>query len=121
MSELVKIVEIDGVEHLVIQHVEKQEIEFRVYYDDIGRILFYTCDKPEGNFIIVDKNTFAAARPDLRVVDGKLTTLIPGIIITKYKPNSTEGVLCASEDINIIVNNKHRKKQKWKLTNYELR
>ncbi len=120
MGELVKIVEIDGVEHLVIQQIEKEEIEFRVYYDDTGRILFYTCEKPEGNFILVDKDTFAAARPDLRVVDGRLTTLVPGIIISKYKPNSKEGVECASEDINIIVSTKYKKKQKWKLTNHEL-
>lgn len=121
MSEFLKIIEIDGVEHLVIEHTEKQEIEFRVYFDDDGKILFYTCEKPEGNYITIDKDTFAAARPDLRVVNGKLVALIPGVTITKYKTSDTDGINCASEDICIVVDEKHKNKQKWKLTSYELR
>ena len=60
-----------------------QDIEFRLYYDDDGKVLFYTCEKPEGKYITIDRLTFAQARPDLRVIDGKLSNINPKAIITK--------------------------------------
>jgi hypothetical protein len=49
--------------------------EFRLYYDERGCVLFYTCEKPEGNYIVIDSNTYAQGRPDVRVVDGKITSM----------------------------------------------
>ena len=28
--------------------------EFRLYYDERGNVLFYTCEKPAGNYVIID-------------------------------------------------------------------
>ena len=120
MIERVKVIEINGVEYLVTEEVKTDPIEFRVYYDEMGKLLFYTCDRPEGNYLIVDALTFAEKRMDLRVVEGKLVKVVPGIIITKYKP-STEGINCISEDISIVTNNTEPNIQKWKLSSYELR
>lgn len=95
--------------------------EFRLYYDDKGKVLFYTCEKPEGNYIIVDATTYAAGRPDLRVIDGKISTAIPSLVVSKLMPNETDGVICASEDISIVVgDNYDGKTTKWKLNTYEL-
>lgn len=120
MIEILKVVVIDGVEQLVTELVETEQVQFRVYYDDNGTILFYTCDKPEGNYLIIDNATFAEKRFDLRVVDGKLVRLVPGMMISKYKP-STKGKICAADDISIVVDSDQVLTQKWELITNELR
>ncbi len=121
MSIIAKVVVIDGEEQVVIENVVSEPIEFRLYYDENGMALFYTCEKPEGNYVVVDKQTYAEMRLDIKIVDGKITKLVPGIMISKLKPNPTNGVNCAIEDISIIVDDQFTDKQKWKLTSYELR
>ena len=97
-----------------------QKIEFRLYYDDKGKVLFYTCEKPAGNYIVIDATTYAIGRPDLRVIDGKISTAIPSLVVSKLMPNS-EGVACTEEDISIVVDNDYNgKTTKWKLNTYEL-
>lgn len=98
-----------------------QKPEFRLYYDDKGKVLFYSCEKPEGNYIIIDAATYAAGRPDLRVIDGKISTAIPSLVVSKLMPNETDGIICASEDISIVVDDNYKgKTTKWKLNTYEL-
>jgi len=93
--------------------------EFRLYYDKQGKVVCYTCEKLEGNFIIVDALTFAEARPDVRVVDGKVTK-VQAAIVSKLMPN-TIGQRCAQEDISIVADDKYTgKTQNWEMTTYEL-
>jgi hypothetical protein len=33
--------------------------EFRLYYDEKGNVICYTCEKLEGNYVIIDAQTFA--------------------------------------------------------------
>lgn len=94
--------------------------EFRLYYDEeTGKVLFYTCDKPEGKFIVVDQVTFACARQDLKVIDGRLSKANPSAIISKLMPDDEKGIECLIEDISIISNGDDES-QKWKLNVYEL-
>lgn len=94
--------------------------EFRLYYDDKGKVLFYTCDKPEGKYIVIDADTFAQGRPDIRVVDGKIASFDSGAVVSKLVLND-EGITCASEDISIVVDDTYDgKTNKWKLITYEL-
>ena len=90
--------------------------EFRLYYDEKGSVITYTCEKLEGNHILVDAITFAEARPDVRVVDGKLVKNGVGAVISRLYPD-TEGVLCEIEDISIITNTDG---QYWKLKTVSL-
>lgn len=96
--------------------------EFRVYYDETGRIICYTCEKLEGdNYIIIDAHTYAQGRPDLRVIDGKLSSVNPKAIITKLKPD-TKGQTCAKQDISVVVDETYTgQTTNWKLDIYELR
>jgi len=96
--------------------------EFRLYYDDNGNVLSYSGDKSGiGNYMVIDALTFAAARPDIRIVDGKISTVAPNAVVYKLMPNDSEGIECHSEDISLIVDSTYTdKKQKWKLTTYEL-
>ena len=94
--------------------------EFRLYYDDKGKVLFYTCDKPAGQYIVIDANTFAQGRPDIRVVDGKIASVDSGAVVSKLILN-IEGISCASEDISIVVDETYDgETNKWKLITYEL-
>jgi hypothetical protein len=96
--------------------------EFRLYYDDKGAVICYTGDKSiTGNYIIIDAQTFAAARSDIRVIDGKISTASPKSVVYKLMPNKDEGVECIAEDISIVADNLYTgKKTKWKLNIYEL-
>ena len=96
--------------------------EFRLYYDDKGKILFYTCDKPEGSYIVIDAMTFAESRPDVRVIDNKLVKLSEVAVISKLIIDEyDEGVTCASEDISIVVDETYDGPvTKWTLKTHEL-
>lgn len=77
--------------------------EFRLYYEeDTGKILFYTCEKPEGKFIVVDSLTFALARYDIKVVDGRIESLNLYSTIKKLVV-SDSGIRCLKEDLSIVV------------------
>jgi hypothetical protein len=97
-----------------------QKPEFRLYYDDLGNVICYTCEKLEGNFIVIDASTFAESRPDVRVIDGRIIRDAPNATIVRLIP-STEGTLCAIEDLSVIVSEDDDiEKQYWKLKVYEL-
>jgi hypothetical protein len=108
-------------EHVVIwEQVPLVKPEFRLYYDDKGKVLFYSCEKPEGNYIVVDATTYAIGRPDLRVIDGKVSVAAPSLVVSKLMPD-TEGITCAEEDISIVVDKDYKDKTiNWKLNTYEL-
>jgi hypothetical protein len=108
-------------EHIIIWEPKPLEKpEFRLYYDDKGKALFYSCEKPEGNYIVIDATTYAIGKPDVRVIDGKISTVTPEAVVSKLMP-SDEGVTCTEEDISIVVDDNYTEKTiKWKLTTYEL-
>ncbi len=94
--------------------------EFRLYYDAAGRVVCYTCEKLEGNYIVIDADTFAQSRPDLRVVDGKLAAASTGAVVSKLTKSDT-GVLCAADDISIIADENYSGNTiQWELMTYEL-
>jgi hypothetical protein len=95
--------------------------EFRLYYDDKGHVVCYTCEKLEGNYIVIDNTTYAEGRPDVRVVDGRLVRISSNAVVSKLVPDKKEGQSCAKDDVSIILSSKDKvKKQKWKLVTYEL-
>jgi hypothetical protein len=103
------------------QEVADEVIEYRLYYDDHGRVVTYTMDKMEGDYVVIDKQTFAEARPDIRVINGRITTVNPNFIVCKLMPHDYEGTLCAYEDISILVDEDvEAKSQRWKINTYEL-
>lgn len=90
--------------------------EFRLYYDDKGQVICYSCEKLDGDYILIDTMTFAEARPDVRVIDGRLVRAGTGAVISKLY-RSTEGVLCEIEDVSIITETEG---QYWKLKTVSL-
>lgn len=79
-----------------------ETLEFRLYFDDNGKVICYTTEKPEGNYIIIDKQVYLEARTDIRIINGEIVKSQHGAIITKLVPSVT-GIRCAENDVNIIV------------------
>jgi hypothetical protein len=53
----------------------KKISEHRLYYDADGVPLHYTMEESEGQYIVVDSDTFAQCRFDIRVIKGKIISL----------------------------------------------
>jgi len=94
--------------------------EFRLYYDNNGNLICYSCEKLEGNYMVIDAITYAAARPDVKVIDGRIVNVSNSFVISKLKPSAAEGIECLSEDISIVANKNSINIKKWKLDIYEL-
>jgi hypothetical protein len=77
-------------------------VEFRLYYDDNGDCICYTCEDLKGNYLVIDTQTFAEGRPDVKVIDGKLIKPSNIINIVKLVVGDT-GTICAEEDICIVA------------------
>jgi hypothetical protein len=108
-------------EHIILwEQPPLEKPEFRLYYDDKGKVVCYSCEKIEGTYIVIDASTYAAGRPDVRVIEGKISTAVPSLVVSKLMPN-VDGVSCTEEDISIVVDDKYKDKIiKWKLNTYEL-
>jgi hypothetical protein len=91
-------------------------VEFRLYYDDNGKVLCYTCEKLEGNYILIDSDTYHQCRPDVCVIDGKIVKRSEMTVIRKLKP-SAKGVTCSNDDITMIAT----EGTAWELTTHEFR
>lgn len=95
--------------------------EFRLYYDEeTGKVICYTCEKLEGKYLVIDAITYAQARPDLRVIDGKISTASNHAIVSKLMPNPSRGQLCEAEDISVVALDGPNT-IRWKLNTYELK
>ena len=105
---------------LIWEAPKLEKPEFRLYYDDNGKIICYTGDKSvEGKYIVIDAQTFAEARPDVRVIDGTISRVQPNAVVYKLMPDLKEGMTCHPEDVSIIVDSTEYH-TKWKLNIYEL-
>ncbi len=94
-------------------------VELRLYYDVVtGSVLHYTCEKLEGVYLVVDPVTYAEARPDIKVIDGKIKRADSTIVITKLVPDVT-GISCSVDDVGIIVDDIDG--VYWSIKNYEFK
>lgn len=95
--------------------------EFKLYYDDKGNVICYSCEKLDGNFILIDAITYAEGRPDVKVIDGKLIKINTASVISKLVKCDYEGITTSIDDISILVSaTDDMPNQKWRLeTTYE--
>ena len=99
-----------------------EPVEFRLYYDESGDVRFYTCEKLEGNYIVIDRHIYAEARPYVKVVNGEIIRDIHSTrsVVSKLMP-ANEGVCCVAEDLSIVADPEYKgNTTKWKLAVYEL-
>ena len=94
--------------------------EFRLYYDENGKVLYYTCEKLEGNYIIVDGQVYNEGRYDVRVIDGKIVNTSEFVYTQKLVPSIMSGYTCAKENVNIIVSDDYEDETiTWDVKQYE--
>ena len=107
-------------EYIILWEAPKIEApEFRLYYKEDGSVDFYTCEKPEGNYIVIDQQTYAEGRQDVKVVDGRVSRVRPHAMIQKLV-KSTKGQLTSFEDVSIVLTkNDTEKASYWELKTYE--
>lgn len=79
-------------------------IEFRLYYDDDGKVITYSTENiPNKNYIVITREQFAEARPDVVVKNNKF-------VYTHLKKHveklvkSTTGTKTSKYDVNILTN-----------------
>lgn len=94
--------------------------EFRLYYDEAGKVVCYTSEKLEGDYIVIDSITYAQSRPDVRVIDGKISTASNHAIVSKLMPHPSQGQVCEAEDVSVIAV-EGENTIRWKLNTYELK
>ena len=93
--------------------------EFRLYYDKNGKPLYYTCEQLEGTYIVVNAQTYAEGRYDVRVIDGKIANTSEFVYTQKLIPSST-GYTCAKENVNIVASKEYVGETiTWDVKNYE--
>lgn len=78
---------------------------YRLYYNDDGSPRCYSMENLSGNFIEIDKDTFAAGSFNVRVVNQKLINLPTASVVSKLKPNTLTGTPCHQQDVCVIVEN----------------
>lgn len=82
----------------------KKLTEYKVYYDSEGKVITYTTEKIDGQYILINKEQFDQARPDAIVKKGKLVYTHTMSHVIRLNRNSSQGVSVSKYDINIIDN-----------------
>ena len=90
------------------------KLEFRLYYDDQGRVLYYSMEDLPGTYITVDRHTFEQHRFDIRIKDEKI---IKQNHPSSWKlvPSDTASYSCHANDVSIVVPETYENKQHWKV------
>lgn len=77
--------------------------EFRLYYDDAGKVLGYSSDgSGKGKYIIIDSSVYHEGRFDIRIVDHQIVRESEFIILSKLVP-SDSGIKCEIDDICVLT------------------
>ena len=101
---------------LEVLQKEPEPVVYRLYYDNNGKPLVYTCDQLPGNWIAVSADEFAKSSYKVRVVNNKLIHITPEYMIDKLVPNSEQGTPCHTYSVCVPVN-EDQTHMKWTLKN----
>jgi len=101
------------------QKTEQVELEYRLYYDERGAPLFYSTEKLEGQYIVVDRQTYINGDKHIRVLDGKITR-IKTTYGKKLAP-ALQGQPCDPRDICVIVEDPNKPVLNWAVKHEEIK
>ena len=88
-------------------------VEFRLYYDDLGKVVGYSCcDMPGVKYIVIDAETYAESNPYVKVVDGKIHRQSDFFVVSSMNINDS-GIACEPDDICVLTNSENN--IKWKV------
>lgn len=92
-----------------------QPLEYRLYYDSQGHPILYTTQELSGNYLVIDVMTYACARLDVKIHNGKIYPLHVRSQTYKLVP-SAQGQSTEVDNILIINENSPNK---WQIKYYE--
>jgi len=79
-----------------------QKVEYRLYYNkETGRALFYSMSNDDGDYVVIDKETYVRGKMNIQVVDGKLHETVYSVVY-KLVPNVQTGTPCYEYDVSIV-------------------
>lgn len=93
------------------------KLEFRLYYDDEGKVLCYTSENLPGKYLVITPEQFAEARPDVYIMDGQIIKTHKPSHHFKLSKNDSEGTATSKYDINILTSENCNF---WKLEPYAI-
>lgn len=97
----------------------KIEVEYRVYYDDAGKVTAYTTEDQPGNYIVITRQQYSESRFDAVVKNGKLYCLNNRSISFRMEKNTVHGTRTSKYDINILVPDTEQDYNYWTNTIYD--
>lgn len=83
-------------------------VEFRLYHNN-GNFICYSCEELDGEYVVVDAETYALGDPHIQVIEGKIEPLSFGMELYKLTKNK-KGTMCPVEDIAIVVDKSYKGK-----------
>jgi len=98
----------------MVKPLPKQDVFFRLYYDDNGEVITYSMENLDGKFIEITSDEFALGSREVYVKDGVIHNKI--LTVSGKLVPSNKGVGTHPEDITLVDNNS---KTKWKYKEYE--
>lgn len=85
----------------IIANNQPAELEFRLYYDAEGNPITYASEELPGDYLVVDKETYAQGRYDIRIIDGEIVPLRDFVYYNKMIP-SVSGTACHLDNALLI-------------------
>lgn len=107
--------EVFGKEHL---SSPEPVLFYRLYYNEQGHPLFYSMEDVPGNYVEIDRQTFANPPKHAKIIDGALTNSPPAVLTKKMVPSETTGSCCLPTNVSIVVD-RLESHQLWNSKLYE--
>jgi hypothetical protein len=85
----------------IVANNRPAELEFRLYYDAEGNPVTYTSEDLPGDYLVVDQDTYAQGRYDIRIIDEEIVPLSDFVSYNKMIP-SEDGTACHTNNALLI-------------------
>ena len=80
---------------------EPTPVDYRIYYNEQGELLFYSMEDVPGTYLTIDAETFSRSATNVVVQDGRLFEIIN--TTTAKLEHSSTGTPCDPDDVSIVV------------------
>lgn len=77
-------------------------LEYRLYYDSLGRVITYTTESLPGNYLIISREQYAEANPNIMIVNNQIANKSTRLV-SKVTKNLEHGIETSKYDVNVIV------------------
>lgn len=94
------------------EHTETTQLSYRLYYNSDGSVRCYSMEELDGDYIVIDEDTYNQFRTDIIVKNGEIIRLTNNAS-WKLCPSSTETYGCHPSNVSIVVEKDYPRTQYW--------